>query len=197
MADAKLENPRSTEALRVALFGGSFNPPHLAHALVVAWALAGGEVDEVWAIPTNGHPFGKPLAPFADRLEMCRLAFGFSGRVRVLDVECEPRVHYSIDTIRRLAGGYPECRWRWLMGSDATVDAPKWKDFAEIERLAPPLVIPRKGHGAGAGPARAFALPDVSSTMIREHLAAGQPAKELEGLLPAGVIAYLETRKLY
>ncbi|MCL5270174.1 MAG: nicotinate (nicotinamide) nucleotide adenylyltransferase, partial [bacterium] len=58
------ESTDAPPAPAVGLFGGRFNPPHMAHVLVAAWALAGGEVGAVWVIPSGGHPFGKPLAPF-------------------------------------------------------------------------------------------------------------------------------------
>jgi nicotinate-nucleotide adenylyltransferase len=186
----------------IGLFGGSFNPPHLAHALVVAWALAEGGVGEVWVIPTGGHPFGKPLAPFDDRLEMCRRAFAWAGdRVRVLDAEREPRTHYTIETIERLVAAHPGRRWRWIMGADTRAEAGKWKDFGRIEGLAPPLVIPRGGNvtadaqGAAANP-EAFALPDVSSSWIRARLAEGAE-KAVAPLLPAGVLAWIRERGLY
>lgn len=187
----------SSSAPRVALFGGSFNPPHMAHVLVAVWALATDEVDEVWIIPTGGHPFGKSLEAFDHRLAMCRLAFGFSSRVRVTDVEREPRVHYTVETLRRLCALYPNHRWRWLMGSDTVAKTPNWRQFDEIEKLAPPLTIPRDGHGHGAGPNGAFALPDLSSTMIREHLVSGGAPGELDGLVPGAVLRYIEAHGLY
>lgn len=203
-----------THAQTIGLFGGSFNPPHVAHVLMVGWALSVGDVDEVWAIPTGGHPFGKDLAPFADRVEMCRLAFGcFGGRVRVLDVEAEDRKHYSVDTVRRLARENPDLQWRWVIGSDALAQSAEWKDFDELRRLAPLLVIERRGHrtpGAGADPgvekreeatASEFSLPDVSSTSIREALAAGTDdagdRETIETLLPHNVGVYIRKHRLY
>ena len=47
---------------RVALFGGSFNPPHVAHQLVALYILETQDVDELWFVPTYAHPFGKQLA---------------------------------------------------------------------------------------------------------------------------------------
>lgn len=180
-------------AQRIGIFGGSFNPPHMAHVLVVAWALGTGEIDRVWAIPTGGHPFGKNLAPFEDRMEMARRAFACFGElVEVLDVEREPRVHYSIETMRALARGYPRNSWRWIMGSDTLLDAERWLEYDRLMELAPPLVIPRGGRAAATG----FALPNLSSTFIREELGKGNAAG-LAGLVPGGVLDWIQAKKLY
>ena len=74
---------------RVAVFGGSFNPPHVGHVLGVVYALSTAPIDEVLVVPVYQHPFAKDLAPFADRLAMCRLAFGWLPRVTVSTVEEE------------------------------------------------------------------------------------------------------------
>lgn len=187
----------STEASPtvIGLYGGSFNPPHTAHVLVAAWALSCGEVDRIWVFPTGGHPFGKDLAPFEDRMAMCRGAFApFGDRVRVLDIEREPRVHYSVETVERLRAENPDLGWRWLMGSDTFADAPQWRRFDDLMDIAPALAIPRAGYpSAGAG---SFALPNVSSTLVRRMLA-GHDWTGLEGLLPRPVAAHIRERGLY
>lgn len=182
---------------RIGLFGGSFNPPHMAHVMVVAWALASGELDEVWVIPTGGHPFGKQLAPFADRLEMCRRAFAcFGERVRLSEIEREPTVHYSIDTLRELRRLYPAHQWRWIMGSDTLADAAHWREFDELLRLAPPFLVPRRDHLADAPAAQEFALPDISSTMLRRRLTE-RALEGLENLMPRPVLEWILEKGLY
>lgn len=186
----------TSQAKTIGLFGGSFNPPHVAHVLAAGWALSAGGVDEIWVIPTGGHPFGKPLAIFEDRLDMCQLAFGcFGDRVRVLDVEREPRVHYSIDTVQRLREKHPDLRFRWITGSDALAQSGEWKDFDELTRLAPLLVVGRQGRG---GDGSSFKLPDISSTLIRSALAQGASGEgSLDALLPRAVLEYIRKRGLY
>src|SRR6185436_15273951 len=74
--------------MRVALYGGSFNPPHVAHQLAALYVLETQPVDELWFVPCFKHPFEKALEPFEDRLEMCRRAVAPLGpRARVSDVE--------------------------------------------------------------------------------------------------------------
>lgn len=187
----------SGAASRVGIFGGSFNPPHMAHILVVAWALGSGEVDEVWASPTGGHPFGKKLAPFKDRMEMTRRALAcFGEKVRVLDIEREPRVHYSIETMRELVKQYPGYSWRWIMGSDTLLDASRWLEYDRLMEIAPPLVVPRGDCAPDETAPASFALPNLSSTFIREAIAKGRIA-ELNGLVPGEILDLIRERGLY
>ncbi len=55
----------------VAIYGGSFDPPHFGHAMVIAWLLWSGTASEVWLVPTFQHAFDKPLAPFELRAGLC------------------------------------------------------------------------------------------------------------------------------
>jgi len=180
--------------MRVALYGGSFNPPHVGHLLVTAYVLATGGVDEVWLLPSHRHPFGKKLAPFADRAEMCRLlASYFSAGVSVSTVEEELGGEgFTIDTVRFLIARHPDHAFRLVVGSDILDEAPKWRAFDEIERLAPLLVVARGGHPhpEAHGPA----MPEVSSTEVRARLAAGAGAEEL---VPRAVLAYVQASGLY
>ena len=68
---------------RVAIYGGSFNPPHVGHVLAVAYVLATAEIDEVLVVPAFQHPFSKELAGFDDRFALCEAAFGFLPRTSV------------------------------------------------------------------------------------------------------------------
>ena len=72
---------------RVALFGGSFNPPHVAHQLAALYVLETQPIDELWFVPVYEHVFGKPLAPYADRVTMCELAAAAIPRTKVCRAE--------------------------------------------------------------------------------------------------------------
>lgn len=179
----------------VGLYGGSFNPPHVAHVLAVGWALSSGRMDEVWVIPTGGHPFGKSLTNFDDRMKMCRLAFACYGdRVKVLDIESGPEVHYSVDTVEQLAKEHPECGFRWIIGSDAMAQSSEWKNFERLAKLAPPLVIGRSGYESGTAE---ITLPDISSTMLRDRIVKNATDSDLDALVPRPVLNYVRERKLY
>ncbi|MCL5270173.1 MAG: hypothetical protein M1457_06420, partial [bacterium] len=94
---------------------------------------------------------------------------------------------------------FPGRRWRWIMGSDTLAEAPQWRAFDQVAALAPPLVVPRQGHasppGAPSGPGD-FALPDLSSTFVRELIGRGR-WEELRALVPEPVVDWIRQRGLY
>ena len=178
---------------RVGLFGGSFNPPHLAHALLAHAVLAHGTVDAVWVLPCANHPFGKPLAPFDARLAMCRLAFRHLTDVAVLDVEQRlPTPSFTVQTLRALRQALPQLRPSWMVGSDILDELHKWRQHEALDALCDLLVIPRRGYRAEG--ALDFDLPEVSSTEIRLRLASGQDAT---GLLDRAVSEHIAAHSLY
>ena len=184
----------------VAIFGGSFDPPHVAHLLTAAYVLATGGFSRLLAVPVFEHAFDKSLAPFPERVAMCRLCFAGLSGVTVSEIEAElPRPSYTERTLERVAREHPDWRLRFVMGSDALADTSKWHDYARVVELAPPFVVTRRGHErAELGPPM---LPDVSSTRIRELFARSPrdaaAARELEALVPAAVIAYADEHGLY
>jgi nicotinate-nucleotide adenylyltransferase len=180
---------------RVAVYGGSFNPPHVGHVLACAWALSTGEATRVLVVPCFVHPFAKELAPFEDRFAMCERAMGWVPGVEVSRVEAElGGESLTLRTLEHLRAGHPDWSLRLLVGADVLGDAPKWHRYERVVELAPPLVMGRLGYEAsGVGPPH---LPDVSSSDVRSRLGAGAWAG-LERLVPAGVLAYVRARGLY
>ena len=180
---------------RVALFGGSFNPPHVAHVLAVVYALATAPVDEVLVVPVYRHPFAKELASFDDRLAMCELALGWIPRTTVSRVEEElGGESRTLRTIEHLRGQHPDWQLRLLVGADVLPDLPKWHRFDRIAELAPPIVLGRAGVGVNGAPTPF--LPDVSSTEVRDALASGDVAA-LADRVPAAVLDYVARHHLY
>ncbi|HXU01775.1 MAG TPA: nicotinate (nicotinamide) nucleotide adenylyltransferase [Polyangia bacterium] len=183
--------------MRVALFGGSFNPPHVAHQLVALYVLETAPVDALWFVPAFEHAFGKPLAAFDDRLAMCELASVALGpRVQVSDVErAIGGRSLTLRTVRRLAELHPEHTFSLVIGSDLQRDVASWYRGDELARTIPFIVVGRPGAGAPAeAAASAVTMPDVSSSAVRAALAAG---KSVEGLVPRAVLDYILRKGLY
>jgi nicotinate-nucleotide adenylyltransferase len=183
--------------VRLALLGGSFDPPHLGHLLLAASALWLLDPDELWLLPVYRHPFAKPLTSFADRLEMTRLAAASLGpRVRALPLEQELASAggkgTTVELLRNLRSQDPERALSWVMGADLAGETDRWTDFPQVARLAQVVWFNRQGFPTipGAGPA----LPDVSATEVRERLRRGESVR---GLVPAVVERHIEAGKLY
>jgi len=179
---------------RVAVFGGSFNPPHVAHVLAVSYVLACFEVDRVLVVPVFDHAFDKDLAPFERRLELARLAFAWLPGVEVSRVEERlPTPSYTLQTLERLAVDHPHWELRLMVGSDVLHERDKWRAFDRIVALAPPLVLGRAGFPHADAPLAL--LPEVSSTEVRGLLASADP--RVEALVPRRVLAHVRKHGLY
>ncbi len=193
---------------RVALFGGSFNPPHVAHQLVALYVLETQPVDELWWVPVYEHVFGKQLASFADRVTMCELAIAALGpRAKVSRAEeawaQQPGFQGSrtLDVIEYLVATHPGLQPRLVIGTDILADTPKWHRWADVVAAAPPIIVGRAGHSLPDGStATGVTMPAISSTHIREvvnAVAAPRDDAELRSLLPTSVLEYIDSRKLY
>lgn len=183
------------EPLRVAFFGGSFNPPHISHVLAAVYALSIAPIDRVLVVPVFRHPFSKELASFDERLEMCRLALGWIPRVEISGVERElGGESLTLRTLEHLHAEHPTWAMRLLVGADVLADLPRWHRFDRIATIAPPIILGRAGVNADDAPAPV--LPAVSSTEIREALAARDLAA-VRPLVPAAVVDYILERGLY
>jgi nicotinate-nucleotide adenylyltransferase len=177
----------------VAVFGGSFNPPHVAHVLAVAYVLSTADVERVVVVPAHKHPFGKPLAPFDDRVRMCELALEPFPAASVSRIE-ETLDGLTLHTLEALKAAQPDWSLRLVMGADILLESEKWFRFEDVRKLAPPIVLGRAGVAlAGAPPPL---LPEVSSTRVRE-LVAAKAWSDLAPLVPRKVIDYLRTRGVY
>ncbi len=174
--------------MRVAVYGGSFNPPHMGHALVSAWLRWADRADEVWLVPTSVHPFAKDLAPFEDRVRWCEaLAATLGPWVRVEPIEASlSGVSYTVQTLDALAARHPGVAFRLVLGADNLRDTPKWRAWDRIQAVYEPVVVGREGWPEVPD---APTFPGISSTEVRRRLARGEP---VDHLVPAAVLAVLQ-----
>jgi nicotinate-nucleotide adenylyltransferase len=178
--------------MRVALFGGSFNPPHVAHQLAALYVLETEPVDELWLVPCFIHPFDKALVPFEDRREMClRAAQALGPRARVSDIERQlGGESWTLRTVKALHSQHPGIELGLVIGADLERELPSWHGAEELRQLCRFIVVGRTGFPGGRGPA----MPAISSSEVRQRLRTGQPA---DMLVPRAVLDYIRERKLY
>lgn len=177
----------------LAVFGGSFDPPHVAHVLVACWARAAGGADRVLVIPTFEHAFGKKSVPYEHRRKMAELAFADLPFVSIDDTERDlGGESRTFHTLEALAKKNPGASFRLVIGADILTETHRWYRWDDVARLAPPLVVGRGGYPLP--PECPLEMPEVSSTDLRRDIAAGTP---IRGRVPSPVIAYIETHGLY
>jgi nicotinate-nucleotide adenylyltransferase len=184
---------------RVALFGGSFNPPHVAHQLVALYVLQTCDVDALWFVPTLVHPFHKTLAPFADRVAMCELAAAALGpQVSVSRAEAAlaerpgfvaSRTYDLVEMLREEG----EHDFRLVIGTDILAETHKWHRWADLVTLAPPIIVGRTGYEQAGE--TGVTMPQISATRVRELLAAHDA--HVASLLPREVLRYIAMHGLY
>src|SRR5436853_3899812 len=135
--------------MRLGLLGGSFNPVHNGHLTIARQTREALRLDQILFIPTSDPPH-KPndsLAPAKDRHEMVRLAITSDPSLAISDVEIRrPGKSYSIDTIRLLRQEYgAQTQLYSLIGLDAFLDFPSWREPLTLLELCPFVVLSRPG----------------------------------------------------
>jgi nicotinate-nucleotide adenylyltransferase len=120
------------------MFGGAFDPPHIAHVALAKAAVEQLGLDELRVFPTGQawHKSGTVASP-EDRLAMARIAFGDLARTVVDDRELHRAgPTYTIDTLRELGAQYPGAQLYLVMGEDQAVSLTRWRDWQAVLRLA-------------------------------------------------------------
>lgn len=194
--------------MTIGLFGGSFNPPHLAHLIVAETIRDRAGLDEVWWMPARTPPHkrgeaAEELTAAEHRLAMTERAVASnpSFRVHTLDLERDGP-SYTADTVRILQERRPEDRFYLVIGSDSLAGLPSWHRPEAIVDRVELLVYPRPGVDLSGVPERfreAASFVDVprlgiSGTAIREDLAAGRSVRYR---VPEAVRAYIDRHGLY
>lgn len=204
--------------MRIGFYGGSFDPPHLAHLAVATAAATAFSLDTVLFAPTARQPL-KPngaVASFPDRWNMVQLLCAYatppSGtRFEASSIDdplpgTEP--NYTIDTLARLRHTlHPRDTLFAILGADAFLGLPHWRDSARLLQMAEWIVVSRPGFPIDPDqvlgehrPARSHVhllhgvAEPVSATTIRSMLRQNHPC---DGLLPPPVLQYIRSHHLY
>jgi nicotinate-nucleotide adenylyltransferase len=197
--------------VRVGLLGGTFNPPHIGHLVCASCALGALGLDRVELVPLHTPPHKEAEADpgVEHRVAMCSAAVGDDSRLAVSRVEADvPGRSYTVDTLNRLHELRPEDQLTFIVGGDMAASLRDWREpeailsLAEIgvagrQDLDEPSIRSRLNGLAGAGDKlRFFDMPriDISSTLIRHRVAAGEPIRYL---VPDAVRDYISEHGLY
>ena len=185
---------------REALFGGSFDPVHVAH-LMVAEAAADELGARIRFLPAREQPFkraGHQASP-EQRVAMLELAAQGNPRLRVEPIELGlPAPSYTVRTLRALAEQQPGNRFMLLLVADAARDLAAWWEVEALPGLADVVVFARPGASVPQHPLISRVIPvpsiDLSATQVRERVKQG---RSIRYLVPDAVRAYIDTHGLY
>ena len=206
----------SGSTLRIALYGGSFDPPHRGHVAIARAAADHFLLDQVLFAPTARQPL-KPagaVAPFTERLAMTALACESDLRFVASSLDGPHpggAPNYTAETLQRLRLLHPGARLFNLAGIDSFLTLAAWHAAGQLLGLAEWIVVSRPGfplgnivpdpHGMVLSPAQRTRIhvldtvhEDVSATSLRQRLRAGEPCSDL---LPATVANYIARHRLY
>lgn len=205
-------------AVRLGLFGGTFDPPHVGHLLAASDAYEALHLDRVVFIPAASQPFkqGVVAASTSERLAMLRLLVADDARFEVDAIEIDRGgLSYTVDTLDAYAVRHPSSERYLLIGEDLAAQIATWRQADRIAALAQVVVLARGldadvasahgGHDAspGAGRRERPAMPlvriatrrvDVSSSEIRARVRAGL---SLRGFVTEAVADYIRAAALY
>lgn len=193
--------------MRIGLFGGAFNPPHVGHLVCAQEAHAQLELDVVVWVPVGRAPHRElPQDPGPEvRLQMCDYATAADERFGLSRIEIDrDGPSYTVDTLRELRDRSPDDELVLILGGDQAAALPAWHQPDAVMQLAAIAVAARgeidrtrvEDAIGGQVDLTFFDMPriDVSSTMVRERAASGQPIRYF---VPDKVANFIGAQSLY
>ncbi len=190
--------------MRLGVFGGSFDPPHVGHVAVAERCSAALQLERVFLVPAfqPPHKLHRVLSPFAVRLAMVQAAIEGHPRLAALALEGERGgVSYTVDTLSELRRRFPEARFWLCLGSDSLREIAGWRDPEGIVALARLAVYRRGEEGVVVPPVLARRVDLVpgdlepgSSTEARRRIGLGLA---VDDLVAPGVLAIIRREGLY
>ena len=188
--------------MKITLFGGSFNPPHVGHRLVMAQAFELAPIDKLWLLPSFKSTFSKntTLVDSKHRLNLAKTLL--DKRIKLETCEIDQQMSgETIEPVTYLVNKYPQHQFSFLMGSDQLKTFTQWQDWQKLLKLVPFYIYPRVGFPIKSLKPNMKALihplqiiTNISSTMVRKRLKAGLT---INHLVPKKVANYIAKNKLY
>lgn len=206
------EIPKVKRAVKIGLFGGTFDPIHIGHLIIAEEVRRRLEFDKIIFMPAR-RPWlkaGREIADERHRLAMTKLATASNPFFEVSSAELDrPGVTYTVDTVEQLKSQNDTGdEIFFIAGSDALADFPRWKEPERVVKLCQIVGVGRPGSPDIDVQALESTIPDISeclrpvdvpqidisSTAIRERIKAG---RSIRYLVPAEVEAYIHEQGLY
>jgi nicotinate-nucleotide adenylyltransferase len=191
--------------MKVALFGGTFDPVHNGHVKAAQSVLQFTDCSEVWFIPVYWHAFKRmgKVSGIEHRKKMIELAIEGEDAMRLVDFNENPT--YTIETIQKAKKAHPSNEYVWVIGSDLVQEFDSWKDAMQILRGAKVVIVPepgfqkmqskllseQKGNCIVLWDAERV---DLNSTAVRGKLVKGA---NVAGLIDEKVLRYIKENNLY
>ena len=191
---------------RLGVFGGTFDPIHLAHLVLAEQAREQLRLDRILFVPasTPPHKIGRTLSPPKVRLEMVELAVAGHPQFAASDLEIRRSgPSYTVDTVRSVHEKHPSAEIFLLLGGDSLLDFPTWREPREILEMATLGVMMREGSPrppmleADLSSRLVFVdapLLPISGTDLRRRVS---EHRSIRYLVPASVEAFINEEGLY
>lgn len=189
--------------MNIGIFGGTFNPIHSGHAMVVNYLSQSGIFDEIWLMISRLNPLKEKCPEISDfrRKKMVSFVADSFSNVRISDFELNsPPPSYTIDTLRKLREIFPNDKFSYIIGSDNWQIFPQWKENENIIKEFGVWVYPRIGYEIGTiNDENVKVLTDcpkfeISSSYIRSLISLD---KNISYLVPDKVNEYIQSHNLY
>jgi nicotinate-nucleotide adenylyltransferase len=192
--------------VRLGIFGGTFDPPHIGHLLAASDAFEALALDRLIFVPAARHPFKTSAvqATAQQRLRMVELMIGGDPRFAVDPIEIDRTgLSFTVDTLAALRARQPGAQVFFLIGEDLAEQIATWREPQRIAELAQIVVLSRGDGPTAEGSSAGGVVPlvrivtrriDVSSTEIRERVRAG---KRIHGFVTEAVAGFIEAMGLY
>lgn len=189
--------------MKIAIFGGAFNPPHIEHINMINALLLNG-YDKVVIVPSSNPPHKNCRISFEHRINMLKLATKDIKNIEICDIEnTDKDVHYSFETIPKLQKIYG--KFSFVMGGDSLIDLHKWKNPDKIVKMCDIVVFFRGGNKQKFEQAYKFWTEKGAKIKVMEYYPKNISSTRLRFLMECGyydgvlpdVAEYIKTHKLY
>ncbi len=187
--------------MKIGIFGGTFDPPHIGHLIAAQDACSALSLDRLLFMPAADPPHKRDecVSPPALRLAMLRAALADNERFEISTIELERQgLSYTVDTVRELQHRYTGDELFLLLGVDQIQEFSTWREPEQVQQLARVVMLTRAGQNPKGAEFVHAVVPvtriDVSSTLVRERVARGQPIRYL---VPSAVAEIIDQNRLY